>query len=235
MKMRQRGVHPSRKAGMLVLVFGFLLSLPCAAESTPAQSNRQTELVDPHEAWWFYRPERVESEKPEELLDVLGIKAGDVVADIGAGPGFFSLRAAQRVGPSGKVFAVDVQKEMIDGLVRMMKKSGQDNIVPILGSIDDPKLPENSVDQVLMIIAYHEFSHPAEMMEHVYKAMKRDALMLVVEYKAEDVDSRVSPLHKMSETDIIRELSAFGFRRDKAIDIIPAQHVFIFKKNDLVN
>ncbi|HEY6346793.1 MAG TPA: methyltransferase domain-containing protein [Bryobacteraceae bacterium] len=218
----------------------FPLLLACfpllgAAQPVPLQNGRQAELANPQEAWWFYRPERVESEKPEELLDVLGIKNGDVVADIGAGPGFFSLRAAEHVGPRGKVFAVDVQQEMIDGLRRMIQKSGLENIVPILGSVEDPKLPENSVDEALIIIAYHEFSHPAEMMHHVYTAMKQDARMLIVEYKAEDPDSRVSPAHKMRATDILSEISSFGFRLDKAIDMIPTQHVFIFKKDNRLN
>ena len=125
---------------------------------------------------------------------------------------------------------MDVQPEMIDGLRRMMEKFGHDNIVPILGNVDDPKLPADSVDHVLIVIAYHEFSHPVEMMRHVHTAMKRDAQMLVVEYKAETADSRVAPLHKMSEAEMMKEIPALGFRRDRVIDIIPSQHVFVFKK-----
>ena len=210
-------------------------SLPAAAQPVRLPNGRQVELATPQEAWWFYRPERVETEKPEELLDVLGIKKGDVVADIGAGPGFFSLRAARHVGSTGKVFAVDVQQEMMDGLRRMAQKSGLENIVPILGSAGDPKLPANSVDEVLIIIAYHEFSHPAEMMHHIYTAMKPGAQMLIVEYKAEDPNSRVSPAHKMRATDILREISGFGFRLDKVIDMIPTQHIFIFRKDNRLN
>src|SRR5262245_44798716 len=94
------------------------------AHAATLQNGRQTELVDPQHDWWFYRSERVENEKPEVLLDILGIKEGDTVADIGAGPGFFSLRAAKRVGPTGKVLAVDVQQDMINGLQRMARQSG---------------------------------------------------------------------------------------------------------------
>ena len=175
-----------------------LLPAIAAAQPRPLGTERQTELVDPRDAGWFYRPDRVDSEKPEELLDLLGIEEGDIVADIGAGPGFFSLRAAERVGRTGKVLAVDVQPEMVDGLQMMMEKFGHDNIVPILGHVDDPKLPVESVDHVLVIMTYHEFSHPVEMMGHVRRAMKLDAQMLVVEYKAEDPESRVDPLHEMS-------------------------------------
>ena len=203
-----------------------------AAQSSPLGIERQTELVDPRDAGWFYRPERIESEKPEELLDLLGIKEGDVVADIGAGAGFFSLRAAERVGRTGKVLAVDVQPEMIDGLRMMMKKFGHENIVPILGNVDDPKLPADSVDHVLIVLAYHEFSRPVEMMRDVHNAMKRDGQMLIVEYKAETTDSRVDPLHKMSEAEIMQEMPALGFRRDRVIDMIPSQHVFVFKKTE---
>ncbi len=217
---------------LLLLPLLFLLPAVYAAQSSPLGIESQTELVDPRDAGWFYRPERIESEKPEELLDLLGVKEGDVVADIGAGAGFFSLRAAERVGRTGKVLAVDVQPEMIDGLKMMMKKFGHGNIVPILGHVDDPKLPANSVDHVLIVIAYHEFSHPVEMMRHVRRAMTRDGQMLIVEYKAETPDSRVDPLHKMSEAEIMREIPALGFRRDRIIDIVPSQHVFVFRKTE---
>jgi len=226
-------MRPNRTNGLLLLPLLFLLPAVSVAQSNPLGIERQTELVDPQDAAWFYRPERVENEKPEELLDLLGIREGDVVADIGAGAGFLSLRAAERVGPTGKVLAVDVQPEMIEGLEMMMKRFGHENIVPILGNVDDPKLPADSIDHVLIVIAYHEFSHPVEMMRHIRKAMKRDGQMLIVEYKAEDLNSRVSPLHKMSEAEIMKEIPALGFRRDRVIDIIPTQHVFVFKKTEV--
>jgi len=226
-------MRPNRVNGLLLLPLLFLLPAVSAAQTSPPGIDRQTELVDPLDAAWFYRPERIENEKPEELLDLLGIEEGDVVADIGAGPGFFSLLAAERVGPTGKVLAVDVQPEMIDGLKMMMERFGHDNIVPILGDVDDPKLPVDSVDHVLLIISYHEFSHRVEMMRHIRKAMKRDGQMLIVEYKAENLDSRVQPLHRMSETEIMEEISALGFRRDRVIDIVPSQHIFVFKKTEV--
>ncbi len=219
-----------RTSALILLPLFFILPAVSAAQSSALSIERQTELVDTQTIAWFYRQERVESEKPEELLDLLGIKEGDVVADIGAGAGFFSLRAAERVGRTGEVLAVDVQPEMIAGLKMMMKRFGHENIVPILGNVDDPKLPADSVDHVLIIIAYHEFSHPVEMMLKVRKAMKQDGQMLIVEYKAEDLSSRVAPLHKMSEAEIMKEIQALGFTRDRVIDIIPSQHVFIFKK-----
>ena len=223
-------MRPKRANVLLLLPLLLLLPAVSKAQSSQPAIERQTELVDTQTAAWFYRQERVESEKPEELLDLLGIKEGDVVADIGAGAGFFSLRAAERVGRTGEVLAVDVQPEMIAGLKMMMKRFGHENIVPILGNVDDPKLPADSVDHVLIVIAYHEFSHPVEMMLKVHKAMKQDGQMLIVEYKAEDLSSRVAPLHKMSEAEIMKEIQALGFTRDRVIDIIPSQHVFIFKK-----
>jgi ubiquinone/menaquinone biosynthesis C-methylase UbiE len=222
----------NRTSGLLLSLL-FLPPAASAAQTSSLGVERQTELVDPGTAAWFYRPERVESEKPEQLLDLLGIKEGDVVADIGAGPGFFSLLAAERVGRTGQVLAVDVQPEMIEGLEMMIERFGHENIVPILGNVDDPKLPTDSVDHVLIVISYHEFSHPVEMMRHVRKAMKRDGQMLIVEYKAEDLDSRVAPLHKMSEAEIMEEIPKLGFRLDRVIDIIPSQHVFVFKKTDV--
>ena len=223
-------MRPDRPARLLLLPLLCLMPLVYAAQASSPHIERQSELANPRDAAWFYRSERVETEKPEELLDLLGIKEGDVVADIGAGVGFFSLRAAERVGRTGKVLAVDVQPEMIDGLKMMMERFGHKNIVPILGSVDDPKLPADSVDHVLIIIAYHEFSQPVEMMRHIRKAMKDDGQMLIVEYKAENPESRVDPLHKMSEAEIMEQIPALGFALDKVIDIIASQHVFVFKK-----
>ncbi len=223
-------MRPNPTNGLLLLPLLFLLPAVSVAQTSQPGIERQTELVDPLDAAWFYRPERSENEKPEELLDLLGIKEGDVVADIGAGVGFFSLRAAERVGRTGKVLAVDVQPEMIAGLEMMIERFGHENIVPILGNVDDPKLPADSVDHVLIVISYHEFSHPVEMMRHLRNAMRRDGQMLIVEYKAETPNSRVDPLHKMSEAEIMKESPALGFRRDRVIDIVPSQHVFVFKK-----
>ncbi len=225
-------MRSNRTGGLLLLLFLFVLPAAVASQSGALGTASQTELVDPRDAAWFYRPERTESEKPEELLDLLGLKEGDIVADIGAGPGYFSLRAAERVGRTGRVLAVDVQPEMIDGLRMMMKRFGHENIVPILGTVDDPKLPADGVDHALIVIAYHEFSHPVEMMRHVRKALKRDGQMLVIEYKAESLTSRVDPLHRMSEAEIMKGISALGFRRDRVIDIVPSQHVFVFKKTE---
>ena len=225
-------MRPHRTGGLLALSLIASLTAGYAAQTSPLGDERPTELADPRDAGWFYRPDRIDNERPEELLDLLGIREGDVVADVGAGVGFFSLRAAERVGRTGKVLAVDVQPEMIDGLRMMMERSGHENIEPILGNVDDPKLPADSVDHVLMVMAYHEFSHPVEMMRHVRDAMKRDGRMVVVEYKAEDPESRVQPLHKMSEAEILQDMRTLGFRRVSVIDIVPSQHVFVFKKTE---
>ena len=225
-------MRSTRAAGLFLLASPLLLPAAGAAQPNPPAIERHTELADPRDAGWFYRPERIDSEKPEELLDLLGIEEGDVVADIGAGPGFFALRAAERVGRTGRVLAVDVQPEMVAGLKMMIAKFGHENIVPILGTVDDPRLPAESVDYVLIVMAYHEFSHPMEMMRHVRRAMKRDARLVIVEYKAEATESRVAPLHKMSEAEIMREIPALGFRRDSVIDLVPSQHVFVFTKTE---
>ena len=148
----------ARTGGVVLLPLFVLLPTVSASQPGPSANERHTELVDPRDAGWFYRPERVDSEKPEELLNLLGIDEGDVVADIGAGGGFFSLRVAARVGPTGRVLAVDVQPEMVDGLEMMIEKFGHDNIVPILGHVDDPKLPDGEVDWIILADVYHEMS-----------------------------------------------------------------------------
>mgnify|MGYP002839185416 CR=1 FL=1 len=222
----------ARPAGTLALSLLVLLPGNATAQLRESGVARQTELTDPRDAAWFYRPERVEQERTEKLLDQLGIARGDVVADIGAGPGFFSLRAADRVGPDGRVLGVDVQPEMVAGLTRMAEQFEKSNIVPILGAVDDPKLPAGGIDHVLLVLAYHEFSHPAAMMRRIREAMRADGQLLVVEYRSEDPESRVDSLHEMSEAEILRDMRRFGFSRERVIDLVPSQHVFVFRKTE---
>src|SRR3954463_13014811 len=116
---------------------------------------------------WLERPERVQEENPDLMVDLLRLKPGDAVADIGAGTGYISWRLARKVAPKGKVYAVEIQQEMLDLLSTKMKERGVDNVLGVLGTITDPKLPDSSIDLVLMVDVYHEFSHPYEMMQAI--------------------------------------------------------------------
>jgi transglutaminase-like putative cysteine protease/ubiquinone/menaquinone biosynthesis C-methylase UbiE len=178
---------------------------------------------------WLERPEREREEGTNLLIDNMDLKPADVVADIGAGTGYMSFRMAKKV-PDGKVLAVDIQQEMLDLLSAKSKELGVKNVEPVLGRIDDPKLPAGSVDAALFVDAYHEFSHPREMMEAVVRALKPGGRVVLVEYRAEDPNVPIKSLHKMTEAQAKREMAAVGLAHVETKHMLPWQHLMIFRK-----
>ncbi len=182
-------------------------------------------------AGWLERPEREKEEQPRKAIELIGFKPSDVVADIGAGTGYFSFRIAARV-PRGKVLAEDIQPEML-GIVRSQAKTlGVKNVEGILGTVEDPKLPAEAVDVVLMVDAYHEFDHPREMMLAIVKSLKVGGRVVDVEYRGEDPDVNIKPHHKMTEAQARKEMAAVGLGFVKTYDDLPQQHLMVFQKND---
>lgn len=178
---------------------------------------------------WLERPQREEEEQPTVLLKNMDLAKDAVVADIGAGTGYFSFRIAKMV-PQGKVLSVDIQQEMLDIITDESKKQDIHNVEPVLGKIDDPKLPENMVDAVLMVDAYHEFDHPREMMDGIVKGLKPGGRVFLIEYRGEDPSVPIKPLHKMTEAQAIKEMRAEGLSHVKTLDVLPRQHIMIFEK-----
>ena len=178
---------------------------------------------------WLERPEREREEAPAALIDALDLPADATVADIGAGSGYFTFRLAGRV-PDGRVLAVDIQPEMLEILNAREAELGLDNVEPVLGAVDDPKLPAGSVDLALMVDAYHEFSHPAEMLAGLHAAIVPGGRVALVEYRGEDPTVPIKPLHKMTEAQAIKELEANGFRHVETLDVLPTQHLMLFEK-----
>ena len=179
---------------------------------------------------WLERPERAEEEKPDKMVELLGLKPGETVADIGAGTGYISWRMAQKVTPGGKVYGVDIQQEMLDLLAVNMKKRGITNVVGVLGTETDPKLPPNSTDLVVMVDVYHEFSEPYAMMENISKALKPGGRVAFVEYRAEDPTVPIKRVHKMSEAQVKKEAAAVGLQWEKTIPDLPRQHLILVRK-----
>ena len=179
---------------------------------------------------WLERREREQEEKPEAALDAIGIKPGMAVADIGAGSGYMSLRMAVRVGPTGKVYAEDVQPEMLRLLRENQAKARLTNIETILGSEADPKLPPGKIDLILLADVYHEFSQPQKMLRKINEALKPDGRLVLLEYRKEDPTIPIRPEHKMSVKEVKTELEAEGFRLDYVIETLPRQHIFILTK-----
>jgi ubiquinone/menaquinone biosynthesis C-methylase UbiE len=183
-------------------------------------------------AGWLERPEREKEEQPKKLLKLLDLKAGQIVADIGAGSGYHTFRMADKVGPRGKVLAVDIQKEMLDIIRQRMKKAEVRNIEPILGTETDPKLPANGVDMILLVDVYHEFAFPFEMTEAMVKALKPGGRLVFVEFRKEDRNPIVPILevHKMKKKQVLDEMKPHPLKHVKTISTLPWQHIIIFEK-----
>ena len=194
--------------------------------------DREISHVMGHQgASWLERPEREQEERTDLLMDALPIGEGDVIADIGAGSGYFAWQFAKRVGDSGRVLAVDIQPEMLDILAQQMEKRGvADRVEGILGTIEDPKLPSDSVDLAIMVDVYHELSHPYEMTVKMVEGLKPGGLLVFVEYRAEDPGVRIKRLHKMTEAQVKKEMTAQNLEFVETIDTLPQQHIVIFKK-----
>lgn len=178
---------------------------------------------------WLERPEREEEEKPQLLVESIGLQPTDVVADIGVGSGYFAFRIAPLV-PRGKVLGVDIQQEMLDLLSQAAKERGVTNVQPVLGTTADPKLPKAGVDVVLMVDAYHEFDKPREMMAAVVESLKPGGRVVLVEYRAEDPAVPIKPLHKMTAAQAVAEMTAAGLSHVETKDVLPRQHLMIFQK-----
>lgn len=180
-------------------------------------------------AGWLERSSREFEEKPSLAIQALNLKPTDVVADIGAGTGYFSFRIARQV-PAGKVFAVDVQPEMIDIINFFKKETNLTNVEPILGSVTSPKLPTESVDIALMVDVYHELEYPYEMMQEIVKALKPGGRVVLIEYKGENPFIMIKALHKMTVKQARREMSAVGLVWKETKEFLPQQHFIVFQK-----
>lgn len=192
--------------------------------------NREIAQVMGHQAMmWLERPSRVTEEKPDSTVEKLDLKPDDVVADIGAGTGYFSFRMAQQV-PQGKVYAVDIQPEMLDAISFLKEERDIDNVETVLGTEEKPNLPPESIDLALMVDAYHEFAYPREMMEGIVEALKSGGRVVLLEYRKENPMIMIKPLHKMTQKQVKKELKAVGLKWEETKQFLPEQHFLVFSK-----
>ena len=192
--------------------------------------NREIAQVMGHQAMmWLERPSRVTQEKPDLTVEQLDLKPDDVVADIGAGTGYFSFRMAQQV-PEGKVYAVDIQPEMLDEIAFLKEERNIDNVETVLGTEQKPNLPPESIDLALMVDAYHEFAYPREMMEGIVEALKPGGRVVLLEYRKENPMIMIKPLHKMTQKQVKKELKAVGLKWQETKQFLPEQHFLVFGK-----
>lgn len=189
------------------------------------------QVMTHHGASWLDRPEREKEEAPSKLLPALKIKEGSVAADIGAGSGYYTFMLAKHVGAKGKVYAVDIQPEMLAIIKNKMKTRGVSNIELIKNTEKDPKLPPEAVDLILLVDVYHEFSFPYEMNIEMIKSLKPGGRMVFVEFRLEDPNVPIKLVHKMTEKQVLKEMAIhLELRHVGTLDILPWQHVIIFEK-----
>jgi ubiquinone/menaquinone biosynthesis C-methylase UbiE len=217
---------------ILALLFvSVLVSGALPAQSVhPLTGRRIAPAMGPAGADWLNRSEREHEEAPEAALDAIGIEPGMVVADVGAGTGYITLRLARRVGPTGRVYAEDIQPEMLDHVREDSADAHLTNVETVLGSEADPHLPAGKLDVALLVDVYHEFSRPEKMLQGLRRSLKPEGRLVVVEYRKEDPSIPIKPDHKMSIADVKKEVEAEGFRLAKVIDTLPRQHIFVFRK-----
>lgn len=178
---------------------------------------------------WLERPEREREENVSQAIENMGIQPDEHIADIGAGSGYYTFRMAQKV-PAGKVYAVDLQPEMLSIMRKKIAREGIKNVELVQGSETSPQLAENSVDLVIMVDVYHELSHPREVMQEIVGALKPDGRFVLLEYRMEDPQVPIKLLHKMSEKQAVREMESVGLRLRENIANLPWQHCMVFVK-----
>lgn len=234
---------------LIVLLAGAPNLLPAAQPDTGA--DRYTQLANPHPdgtgkvflgreiaqvmghqaADWLERPEREQEEKPRAVMELLALKPGEVVADIGAGSGYYTRRMAQAVGQTGRVYAVDIQPEMLQILTNKLTAEGITNVVTALGTEQDPKLPAGQIDVALMVDVYHEFSYPYEMVGAICKALKPGGRIVFVEYRGESRWVPIKEHHKMTEAQVRKEMEPHPLKWERTVsDKLPWQHFIVFRK-----
>lgn len=192
--------------------------------------NREIAQVMGHQAMmWLERESRITEEKPDLTVQQLELKPDDIVADIGAGTGYFSFRMAQQV-PEGKIYAVDIQPEMLTEIALIKEKQNITNVETVLGEEQQANLPPASIDLALMVDAYHEFAYPREMMESIVQALKPGGRVVLLEYRKENPMIMIKPLHKMTQRQVKKELKAVGLQWQSTKEFLPEQHFLVFSK-----
>ena len=184
-----------------------------------------------HGAAWLERADREDEQRPAEVIRAMGLKDGDVVADLGCGTGWFARRLARVVAPRGKVYAIDIQPEMLDLLRGYVEKEGVANVEPVLGTETDTKVPPGSLDWILMVDVYHEFQQPKAMLDAIRRSLKPTGKVALVEYRLEGTSAaHIRTEHRMSVAQVKAEWRPAGFRLVKKLDFLPTQYLFVFER-----
>jgi SAM-dependent methyltransferase len=221
-----------RLAAGLCLLVSCLTSRRADAQAVHPTTGRQiAPVMGVGGAGWLDREEREQEEQPGKAIAQLNLKPGMLIGDVGAGTGFYSIRIAKIVAPSGVVYANDIQPGMLKVLRAHATAQDVTNIVPVLGTESDPKLPAGKLDVVLLVDVYHEFSQPQRMLDRIRESLKSSGELVLLEYRKEDPSVPIRPEHKMSLAEVKAEVTPEGFVLDKAVETLPRQHMIFFRKS----
>ncbi len=231
MRMPDRRMRSAVAAACWMLAV-LTIAVPLAAQTGvhPLSGRRYAATMGVEGADWLDRAERDQEEDPDRAIAVLKLQKGMTVADIGAGSGYMTEKLSKRVGPTGRVYANDIQQGMLDLIARRVAKRKLTNVTPVLGTQDDPRLPLESLDLVLMMDVYHELSQPQLMLRHVRASLKPGGRLVLVEYRKEDPSLPIKPEHKMSVAEAKLEVEAEGFTLTTKNEDLPRQHILIFTR-----
>jgi ubiquinone/menaquinone biosynthesis C-methylase UbiE len=213
----------------LCLLFSGAASAPGQAVH-PVTGRHIAPVMGLSGADWLDREEREREEQPEKAIAQFNLKPGMMVGDVGAGTGYYSIRMAKLIAPAGIVYANDIQPGMLDKLHERAAAANVANIVTVLGSETDPKLPAGKLDLVVMVDVYHELSRPQRMLEGIRDSLKPGGRLVLLEYRKEDPSVPIRPEHKMSVDEVKAEVTPEGFRFEKVVDKLPWQHIIFFRK-----
>ena len=199
---------------------------PAAPTAAPQRGHGR--LFQPHELGMLEGPDREAWQRPDQIMDALGIGDGSVVADLGAGGGWFTVRLARRVGPNGLVYAEDIQPQMIEAIHRRVAREGLGNVVPVLGSADSPALPPSSVDAALMVETLYEVENRQQLLTNIREALKPGGRLGIVEYRTDGGGPGPAPEMRLSEQQVVSTAEAAGFRLHRQEQFLPYQYLLIF-------
>jgi ubiquinone/menaquinone biosynthesis C-methylase UbiE len=214
---------------LLLLLLTFYRVAAIAQETHPATGRAIAPVMGIGGADWLVRTERGTEEAPDKALDAIALSKGDVVADIGAGVGYFTWRMAERVGLTGKVYANDIQPAMLEKLQKNVAARGLTNVIPVLGSEADPKLPVGKLDLALLVDVYHEFSQPQKMLAGIRESLKPSGRLVLLEYRKEDPSVPIKLEHKMTVKEVRAEIEPEGFKFETSLETLPRQHILTFR------
>lgn len=219
-------------AAATVVVAAVLLAAPSAQQPGrhPISGRVYALPMGVAGADWLDRPEREVEEQPARALALLRVRAGETVADVGAGSGYFTERLARLVGPMGRVYANDIQRGMLDRLWQRMARARINNVTLVQGTPDDPRLPPDTFDLILMVDVYHELGAPQAVLAHLKRALRPEGRLVLIEYKGEDPSIPIRPEHKMTVAQAKLELESEGFRLSEVDSSLPRQHLLAFRR-----